>query len=223
MQSVSVLAPFRSDGGWRDRVFDWITRRYQTLYPEFELCIGTNDDEPFSRSKARNNAFREATGDILIVSDADTFCSTEAVERAIQEVASGNYPWSIPYTVYFNLAEEATLALLAGDPTVDMPEEVPESSYEHRLLTAESGVLVVSRDTWETVGGYDEGFVGWGYEDNAFVNLLHRVGIGCRIRGSAYHMYHELAQDPFHHPSIDANRARFKRTPPRLFVPRVLD
>lgn len=207
--TVSVLFPFRGDGGWRDTIFDKVVARYAAYYPDAQICIGQNSDEPFCRSAARNDAFEQATGDILIVNDADTFCTKSSLDSAIELVTTGDEKFVLPYDVYFNVSRVETEQWLSVPSTsFSFPPEMPEGSYEHRLLTAESGVLVVSREAWENANGYDERFIGYGWEDNAFISALTQAnGQGLKIRGTAYHLYHPLSGDPFQHPWKEHNRS----------------
>lgn len=214
INSVSILFPFRGDGGWRDRIFAKVRARYEALLPDAQICVGENSDEPFSRSGARNAAFEQATGDILIVNDADTFCSAFSLDLALDLVSTGDEKFVLPYDVYYNVNEEWTERWLTGTafdgelPLGGSCVKLPETGYEHRLLTAESGVLVLSREAWEEANGYDERFIGYGWEDNAFITALTRAnGRGLKLRGIAYHLYHELAGDPFQHPWKEHNRA----------------
>lgn len=55
---------------------------------------------------------------------------------------------------------------------------------------AGGGLLLVTREAWQTVGGYDESFIGWGYEDSDFnLRLLRHAGWD-RVPGNAWHLYH---------------------------------
>lgn len=206
--TVSFLFPFADDHSTRSILFNAVAYRYGQFYPDAELCIGTSAQEPFNRSEARNKAFEQSSGDVLVINDADTFCTRASLDRAIELVASGEEDFVLPYEVYYNLNEAWTTAfILGGDYTVEPPEDIPETCYEHRLLTAESGVLVVSNDAWLQVGGYDERFTGYGWEDNAFVRTLGITrGPGLKIPGAAYHLHHPLLADPFQHPWKEHNR-----------------
>lgn len=209
MKKISILFPFRGDGGWRDRIFEKVLDRYHALLPDAEICIGSSDADPFSRSGARNDAFRQSTGDILLINDADTFCTWGSLATALTLVDDGEESFVLPYDVYYNVNEWLTEHWLSVPYSVaDLEHNLSEGGYDHRLLTAESGVLVVSREAWDSVGGYDENFIGYGWEDNAFVTALTRAnGQGLKIPGSAFHLYHALDGDPFQHPHKEHNRA----------------
>ena len=72
-----------------------------------------------------------------------------------------------------------------------------------RWLAPGGGALVISRVAWERVGGYDERFVGWGYEDSAMnIALVDRWRI---VPGASYHLFHAPAN--IRTPSARANYA----------------
>lgn len=210
---LSVIIPYRSDnGGHRDRIFNWILERYGKLYPDAEVCIGEDDDEPFNRAAARNAAFQAATGDTLLIADADTVFHRAFVEAGIQMLWRDPRSWVLPYDKkgYYNLTEEYTDRLLAGSATrVYPPRE--EVEYVHELESW-AGLLIVPREAFELVGGYDDRFIGYGYEDNAFSMAMSTLwGPLCRL-DNAYtlHMWHPQPNgDPFNHPHLGHNQQLF--------------
>lgn len=213
--SLSVLVPWRpSDDGYRARSLAWLRRRYHALLPDAQLVIANSNAERFNRSEARNNAFNYSDGDVLLIADADTVFHPHLIELAAMMVADGDAPWIIPYDEgrYYNLGQRRTDELLAGDPAADIPEPTDEDDWEHKL-TSWAGLLVVSRDGYETAGGYDERFAGWGYEDNAFRAALdHRVGTHTRLKGHCEHLWHHvIAGECFDNPDIDANRRLYQK------------
>ena len=81
---------------------------------------------------------------------------------------------------------------------------------------------------WETVGGFDESFIGWGYEDDAFRAALDvMVGKSLRLRGcNLYHMWHPVSPtDGFESPTIQHNRklySQYKRAKSPAMMKKVL-
>lgn len=206
---ISILIPFRADYGHRDRLADWNVRRWKALLPDAEIIFGADDSEVFNRGRARNLAFMESSGDPVIFADADTAAQRDDVLEAIHLVQHGA-PWVLPYTVYYNTCESDTELLLAQDPGVHLQEP---TEWEHRLLTAVSGVIVMSRAAFWAVNGYDEDFAGWGWEDNSFCHAMDTlVGPHERLPGYVLHLWHPIAPDgAFNSPTIEQNRALFRK------------
>lgn len=214
--SLSVLIPYFPDSPERETVFHWVVDRYRLLYPGIQICLGIDYDEPFSRSKARNNAFSEATGDILIINDADTFCNKRYIDAAIDIVQSEDRAWVLPYTRYYNTTQNGAEKLLQQDPSVDVDVldlEIGNTvdAKNHPPDGSVAGVMVVPREAFVTVGGYDEKFQGWGYEDDAFALALDTLwGRHLRVHGYVVHLWHPPAVDgDFKNPNIEANRNRW--------------
>jgi hypothetical protein len=209
MTDVSILIPWRTDKGHRERIFNWTEPRWLDLLPDAELVVASDNGQPFNRARARNNAFANCFGDVLVIADADTTVpSSDQLTRAIDLAESGE--WVLPYDVYYNLCREDTEELLRNRPTIPLSE--PER-WEFRLLTAESGVLVLPREAFVAVGGYDERFVGWGFEDRAFalaLSALWRPPV--RLPGYVVHLWHPVGLDEaFNSPTIHDNQARWLR------------
>jgi len=75
-------------------------------------------------------------------------------------------------------------------------------------------VVVVNRRLWDAVGGFDEGFQGWGWEDNAFRSACLTFGDGdfIRLEGTVWHLHHKSAKaEAKGSPSWSANMARGER------------
>lgn len=214
--NLSVLIPWdpRTTCEHRLASFNWLLKRYEeTLYPS-EVCIGTDVSEPFNRSKARNAAFAKSSGDYLLIADADTMFDTAQIYMAVERVRSAD-TWVLPYMSYYNLAKHHSEQIVAADPWMSTGElGLPPTEYEHKIEDSPAGLLVMKREHFEAVGGYDERFEGWGYEDNAFrmaLNVL--VGNSLRLPGfDCYHLWHPVSPtEGFESPTIGHNRGLFRR------------
>lgn len=209
--AISVLFPYRGDDGPRDVLFAWVLRWWRTHFPQAEICVGRNFYTPFNRGAARNDAFEQSSGLVVIVADADTVPTVVGVRAAIADVVEARC-WSIPYAEerYYNLTEAATQHVLQ-EYRDSIPEPGP-GDYDHKI-TSWAGCLVIPREAWLKVGGYDERFVGWGYEDNAFMVKLDRLW-GPHRREDSYccHLWHPTPPGTtFDQPEIARNRGIYQR------------
>lgn len=78
------------------------------------------------------------------------------------------------------------------------------ASGEHRHPNTYSGALAVTRALWDVIGGFDNRFVDWGWDDLAFWAACCAIGGDYhRIAGDAFHLWHprsraENEENPFH-------------------------
>lgn len=186
LNKVSVLFPFGTDNGPRERNFNWIRRFYEKMMPEVEICIGESRDQPFSRSQAINHAASQATRDIFAIADTDIFYDPAILVESVKLL--DDHAWVLPFSERLCLDEHSSEELLKIEPSWPIPFQVNGSipgQIGYGLLN------VIPRKHFETVGGFDERFLGWGGEDDAFsvcVNTL--CGWMKRLDYKAYHLSH---------------------------------
>jgi glycosyltransferase involved in cell wall biosynthesis len=188
--SFSVLIPWREDPA-RMRILAWVLERWAADFPDAELILGRSPEGDFNRGAALNDAASRATTDVYVVADADTtYANPSILRQAVAAVATGTAAWSLPYARYYNLRPDLTERVLAGRPTGVFPEPAPED-FDHRLLDSVSGIVVVPARGWKRIGGFDERFRGWGYDDDAFASaLLAMVGPCRRYPSAVLHLWH---------------------------------
>jgi hypothetical protein len=159
---VSILIPWRTDHGSRAAAFEYLLPRWEATGAD--VCVGEDDPTgPFNCSRAQNRAFRKAKHDRLLMFGADQIppIRTELLDAMLSLSAE---PW-IPImaqTGYYS--RESTGRILAGADPFAEPLE-----YTLPFCT---GVIGVTRHAYESAGGMDERFSGWGYEDAAFRQTL---------------------------------------------------
>jgi hypothetical protein len=218
LSAVSVLMPYRSDHGQRERLYRWVRARYRALMPEVEVCVAApTDGSPyFSRASAINAAARRATRDVFLVADADVVAFPEALLLGLECLRAGA-AWVLPYQDYVTLDEAGTERLLASPPgthPLEVYRPVPEDYYVGSL----SGLALVTREAFEAVGGFDERFHGWGHEDLAWSAALTTLRTPPVRVGTVnlYHLWHAFAPDAdrnperVEHPESRALYARYQ-------------
>ncbi|MEH7333232.1 galactosyltransferase-related protein [Neobacillus drentensis] len=186
LNKVSVLFPFGTDNGPREQNFNWTRRFYEKMMPGIEICIGTSRDQPFSRSQAINHAASQATRDIFVIADTDIIYDPAILIEAIKLLDV--YTWVLPFEKSFNMEQQSSEELLKLEPSWPLPINVKGH------IPGQIGyglVNVIPRKHFEAVGGFDERFLGWGGEDDAFACSVNGLcGWLYRMNHTGYHLWH---------------------------------
>ena len=168
---------------WRLRAREFVRFMWEDY--GFNIIWGLDDSEPFNISKAKNNGVRQASSNKVIIADADV-----VIEKAqiLKGLLLANKTWVIPYDTYFNLTEQFTDRFLNGDVELD------DCEWDHKLLSW-AGMLIIEREKYWDVGGHDERFSGWGWDDNALrLSLDNLYAKHERVCGNIYHLYHPVPE-----------------------------
>lgn len=180
-----VIIPWRDAGEpWRSKHFNFLLDYYST---EFDIVIGNNDGE-FNRSAARNAGVEESTSDVSVIIDADNYIPISQIWDAIKW-AERKDALIKPFRWFGYLTEESTNLFynLYGDPVTDFEPTYLDPPQEDFT----GGAYVMKKWLWKKLGGMDEGFVGWGAEDDAFHLLCKNSGVRTiYVDGHDYHLYH---------------------------------
>ncbi len=203
------LVPRRADGGRRDEIWAWVRDRWHREHPDIDLFEG-HDDGPgkFNRSAAINQAATEAgSWDVAVVADADSFVAADQVDQAIQGALLGPTRFWLTYDSFHYLRRDMSDLIMSGF------DGYWGTGIEWTMTGTCSSSLVVTRELWETVGGFDPGFEGWGFEDVAFSHACQTFGGGLkRVPGGAWHLHHPTSPENNHaSPEWQANRERMMR------------
>jgi hypothetical protein len=189
---ISFLIPFRDDG-IRLPAHEWLLARWEAEWPDAEFIVEPGDDLiPFSKTVAVNACAARSHGEILVILDADTWAAPHIIDTGVQIAASGG--WALPDYIY-RLNQTATSQLLTQPPTTPWPEfTVDDTDWAGHVTGA---IHILPRHAFDTVGGMDPRFRGWGGEDHAFSLALdtlhqHRTVLANRI----YHLYHPRPLNP---------------------------
>lgn len=195
---ISALIPFKSDnGGLRDWNLEYVKKRYETLMPDVEVIVGEDQSLFFNRSKAINRAASKATGDLYMVVDGDIFFGTQLIDK-IMAIAP-HHPWIIPFCRGYKLTFQASKAVTEGG-TIKLPARLRVCDVECNCYYYGAFMNVMSRKAFETAGGMDERFWGWGGEEEALATALDTlIGKHYRMNETIFHLWHPPAD--FHHPN----------------------
>ena len=183
---------------------------------------GRQGDAQFNRSRAYNRAVERTDAEILIFTESDIIVSHEQIDRAVAlaEAAPGQV---IPFSWFMALTElDSTLVRDHMRDPVDC-EKHPVKGHRGSIGAA----CVVSRDSYQVVGGFDEKFEGAWYDDDAMKIAFETAAGPTRwVEGSAYHLHHQSGGKGSHLSLADRqatarNRLRLRlyqqaRTPERI-------
>jgi predicted glycosyltransferase involved in capsule biosynthesis len=178
-----VILPWRDSGcEYRRKHFEYLHDFYSR---EFDVVVGDNDGE-FNRSGARNAGVAQSNSEVAVIIDADNYIPIDQIVLAIK-YAKRRRGLVKPYKFFGYLTEEATNQFYENDAIIksnDMYLSPPVANFA-------GGSYVIRKDLYEEVGGFDEGFIGYGAEDDAFhLVCTSKLGRISYITGNNYHLYH---------------------------------
>jgi len=209
--SFTVVIPWRTDGGSRQRIHDWVFERWSLVYPTTAIIVADSGDETFSRGASRNVGVEQSSTSVVVLADSDTVPIKAFVDAAVATAERGTMCFAYDKKRYYNLAEGPTERYLNLSPMTEVTKPLP-GEYEHEL-TSWAGMIAVPRANFDQIGGYDERFVGWGHEDLAFqIKMDAECGPHERVNGGyVVHLWHPRGDATFDTTHELQNRALFKQ------------
>lgn len=179
---VSVILPWRPGCPHREAALSWVLHRWAAT--GWRVVVA---EQPgggaWCKAAAVAAGLADATGDVLVVADADVWC--DGIGAAVDAVFRGA-GWAVPHRLVYRLSEAATSGVLAGlAPSPGMRlVQAPYVGY------AGGGITVLPRSTYDQVP-LDPRFRGWGQEDESWAHAL-TVLAGDPWRGTTplYHLWH---------------------------------
>jgi hypothetical protein len=167
-----LLATLRNIAGQSGVAFECIVVE-QSVAPEVEQHLPSwiryihtplpRPDLPYCRSWAFNIAARHARGDILVLHDNDVLIPERYAFEAVQRIDEGYSFVDLKRFIYYLDTATTTRVFVTGAP--------PEAAPALIVQNLDGGLTIVARrDAYDAIGGFDESYVGWGGEDNDFVD-----------------------------------------------------
>ncbi|MFK9094063.1 galactosyltransferase-related protein [Bacillus salipaludis] len=192
-ENVSIIIPFQTDHGPREEAFEWLKRYYAAVMPDAELCLGLYSGNEINKSKAVNQAAKRATKDIFVIADADVVYDPTLIKKAIELLKEA--AWVVPFTEIYDIPKQETKYLLRKQPSWPLRVNIEDCVKAEWLYEGFAGKInVIPRVHFEAVGGFDERFIGWGGEDDAFSHAVNTLcGKFVNIEAKVFHLWHPPA------------------------------
>jgi hypothetical protein len=194
-----ILVPRRDDGGWRDRLWAYCRERWQRIAPDVPIYEGYHTDGPFNRSAAVNAAAaladKDGPWDMAVVIDGDVLVKKRNLDAAVARAyETGKVTWGHrrwrgvnEYWTGRILADQHAPMEYLGD---DLDSRDMDILVERTNPISWSCCIAVPRAVWDSLGGFDERFQGWGFEDMAFQSVVCGLYGWERIEDDVYHLWH---------------------------------
>ncbi|HEU5091449.1 MAG TPA: hypothetical protein VFT30_02130 [Nitrospira sp.] len=210
---VEYIIPFR------DRGIDQLRHKNLMCVTDYwrangvhwpHVCTdGRAGDAQFNRSAAYNFGVRNHDADVYVFTESDMIVPKDQIDKAI-EMAVESPGLVVPFTLYCYLAPDDS-ALVRAD---QIKAHTCSPVYTKENGRSIGAVNVVSRETMEMVGKWDENFEGNWYDDDAMKRAFDVAAAKTRwVEGPAYHLYHMPGWKGEH--LTDEDRAATKRNKKR--------
>lgn len=199
MSGGVILVPRRDDNGPRDALWQWCKGWWEREQSHLPVIEGYHTDGLFNRSAAINTAARHAgEWEVAVIIDSDVICDPNRVKQGI-EIACTTGKMVLPHVQRRDLSAKGS-QLVIGTWDGSWPLDVPER-HIRQVYSVDNGhpsvssVVIVPRSLWDTIGGFDESFRGWGYEDTAFAAAAETFAGIVRMEGEVWHFWHPTARE----------------------------
>ena len=167
----------------------------QSWNPEFSSLVAndvtyihqesTSPDMPYNRSWALNRGAMEAKGRILVLHDADMLLPKGALAAIVEIIDRGLDAVRLPRLLFY---------LDSGSSAkVQSSRKIHGALGFERIIANNRTPLAVTRECYLEIGGHDEGFYGWGGEDDEFMDRLRTRKVGEGAVLPIVHLWHSSA------------------------------
>lgn len=182
---VSVVVPWLPSDNHRLVAWRWVRAQLESNHPTWQVVEGRGGT-PWVKAEAVADGLERATGDTLVIADADVWADN--LDEAVGILNEGAR-WVIPHRLVHRLNQTATERVLEGALPASAAQD---GGYDQDPYPgwAGGGIVVVRRDDYLRAP-FDTRFVGWGQEDCSLALALDSVvGRHTRLDAPLWHLWH---------------------------------
>jgi hypothetical protein len=163
---------------------------YIQEHPQVKYFYTRNTERYFHRTALLNSSMRITQTKYFINYDADVIVDPGAIDDCVNKIDSGEYQFAYPFNGNFIEVIREYVTKFREEPHVGVLDKTIDS---HTTLNHESfgGIVVVDKDKYLSIGGENENFKSWGYEDVERLARMQKFGWKYyRTTNNLYHMSH---------------------------------
>ncbi len=165
---------------------DSVVEDFNTTYKFNHIMLKNNN--PFEKCKLWNMAVDSASNEKLLMCDLDTIIQPQLIKLLIDGLNS-NDVMTVDKALFLTESLKNNLMKIQSESEFQELTDKFESCKGH-LTTFGGAVFSITKSAYYKMGGFDENFTGWGWEDVEFHERCLKKLKCNRIKGNVYHMYH---------------------------------
>lgn len=169
---------------------------------KFEVKYIWQEDLGFRKTRALNNAVREAKGEVLLFLDQDIILPFNLVEKVMQIIRKDYF---LPFKVYYMSEEEKNKFMVKNSECkfeyneIELEDKKQIKKIKKKIFGSKiknikyylglkdrgtnltGGACVIWKENYIKINGYDEEYRSWGKEDDDISWRLYKSGVKAKI------------------------------------------
>lgn len=183
LKGYVAVIPYSDRGGRRkgfEYVKNWATEKFETVLTPQQPAT-----DVFNKCKLINQAVAgRADDEILVLLDADSVVTDQQLQDSAQAMQKAPKSIVKPFTDALYLNRDNTERVLEKGHEI----KFDQAKRAHR---SDGGLTMLRKFQYDAIGGHDERYTEWGWEDTQFIAQARNCGIDViYIEGSMLHLWH---------------------------------
>jgi len=140
---------------------------------------------PYCRSWTFNVGAKFAMADIIVLHDNDMLVPADYAACIIEKIRDDYEVVNLKrYIFYLNKSHTAKVFVDKNALLYEAPQSIMQNSEG-------GGSIAITKKAYESIGGFDEGFIGWGGEDSEFWERAQTLRVWSYANLPILHLWHE--------------------------------